>query len=97
MTAFEEWYVEITMKVIKCAAIRVGSMLFTGLNHGECLAKLKKASEQGFIVDAYEGRRFVDRKLALKIAIAAGQKINKHHPKDELLSEDLSEDKYFRG
>ena len=47
------------------------------------------------MADSYSGMRFVDRKEALKIAKEAGQKINKHSPKDELLSEDLKDDELF--
>jgi len=80
---------------IRFAAIKVNTNLFTGTNHGACLKKLKSATQQGFIADQYSGSRFVDRKEALEIAIAAGQTIHKHSPKNILLSEDLSEDKRF--
>jgi len=83
------------MEYIRCAAIRVIADYFTGKNHGECLKKLKSATQQGFMTDQYTNPRFVDRKEALEIAIAAGQFITKHCPKDRLLSEDLSEDKRF--
>ena len=84
------------MEYIRYAAIKVNTDLFTGKNHGACLKKLKSATQQGFIaVCRHRGYRFVDRKEALEIAIAAGQTINKHSPKNILLSEDLSEDKRF--
>ncbi|KKN55677.1 hypothetical protein LCGC14_0579790 [marine sediment metagenome] len=76
---------------IFCAAIRFTESLFTGRHHGECLAKLKANSEQGFLTN---DSRFVDRKEALKIATKAGQKINKYNPKDILLSED---ERFFKG
>lgn len=72
--------------------------VFSGKHHGDCFEKIRKASqqgEQGFIADSYSGTRFVDRKEALEIAIAAGQNIDKHNPKDVLLSEDLKNDKLF--
>ncbi len=81
---------------ICCAAIKVNTDLFTGKNHGVCLGKLKSATQQGFLADQYSGTRFVDRKEALEIAINAGQDINKHNPKNILLSEDLSEDERWR-
>jgi len=84
------------MEYIKYAAIKVNTNLFTGKNHGACLKKLKSATQQGFIAESLHGFfRFVDRKEALEIAIAAGQTICKHNPKNVLLSEDLSEDKRF--
>jgi len=87
-----------SQEYIFCAAIRFTENLFTGKHHGECLAKMKANCEQGFLVDCGPGDRFVDRKEALKIATEAGQKINKHSPKDELLSEDLFEDtRFFKG
>lgn len=82
-------------RFVRYAAIKVGDTIITGKNHSECLAKLKERVEQGFLTDAYVGTMFVDRKEALKIAKEAGQKINKHSPKDQLLSEDLSEDDRF--
>ena len=84
-----------TSEFILCAAIRISSRLFTGKHHGECLKKMKSSSEQGFLVDSYVGTIFVNRKDALEIAIAAGQTVNKHNPKNELLSEDLADDKRF--
>jgi len=83
------------MEFIRYAAIKVNTDIFTGKNHSVCLKKLKSATQQGFIADQYSGSRFVDRKEALEIAIEAGQTINKHSPKDRLLSEDLSEDIRF--
>lgn len=83
------------MEFIYSAAIKVNTDLFTGKNHSVCLSKLKSACQQGFLADRYSGSRFVDRKEALKIAIAAGQTIHKHAPPDILLSEDLSEDDRF--
>lgn len=85
-----------SLEFISQAAIKLDFKLFTGKHHGECFKKLKAAVQQGFIADQYSGGRFVDRKEALEIAKAAGQIIHKHNPKDELLSEDLSEDKRFR-
>jgi len=84
------------MEFIRYAAIKLNTDMFVGKNHGVCLKKLKAASRQGFIADQHRAlSRFVDRKEALEIAIAAGQTINKHNPKNVLLSEDLSEDKRF--
>jgi len=83
------------MEFIRYAAVKVNTDIFTGKNHGSCLKKLKSATQQGFIAEQYSGSRFVDRKEALEIAIAAGQKINKHKLMDILLSEDLSEDIRF--
>ena len=80
---------------IRWAAIRIGQEVITAKNHEECLSKLKKRIEQGFLADQYSGSRFVNRKKALEIATKAGQTINKHNPKDELLSEDLIEDDRF--
>ena len=84
------------LEFVRCAAIKLDAVLFMGKNHGECLEKLKAASQQGFIADQYSGSRFVDRKEALKIAVNAGQTIHKHRPKDVLLSEDLSEDERYQ-
>ncbi len=84
-----------SLEFIACAAIKTGKEVFTGKNHGECLKKLKAASEQGFLADQYSGSRFVDRKEALKIAKEAGQTINKHKPTNILLSEDLLGDDKF--
>ena len=83
------------MEFIRFAAIKLSSDMFVGKNHGECLKKLKSSTQQGFIADRCRALRFVDRKEALEIAIAAGQTINKYNPKDMLLSEDLSEDERF--
>jgi len=74
------------------AAIQLNNDLFTGKHHGACLAKMKSGARQGFITNY---NRFVDRKEAFEIAINAGQTITKHHPLDELLSEDLREDKLY--
>ena len=80
------------------AAIRFKTDVVVGRNHAKCLSKIKPACEQGFITR--EGScygRFVDRKEALEIAIIAGQKIDKHNPQDELLSEDLyGDDRYYK-
>lgn len=87
-----------TCEHIRMAAIKIDNIynnIVTGKHHGECLAALKKATTQGFMADSYSGMRFVDRKEALEIAKAFGQKINKHSPKDELLSEDLKDDELF--
>lgn len=83
------------LEFIRYAAVKVDTSMFTGKNHSECLKQLKAATQQGFLADQYSGSRFVDRKEALEIAIAAGQAIDKHNPQDMLLSEDLSEDKRF--
>jgi len=83
------------LEFISCTAVKVNTELFTGKNHSVCLKKLKSATQQGFLADQYSGSRFVNRKEALEIAIAAGQTINKHNPQNVLLSEDLSEDKRF--
>ena len=85
------------MKYILCAAIKVSRDLFTGKNHGECLGKLKRNTEQGFIADEYSGTQFVDREKALEIARNANQITSKHFPKNILLSEDMRGDKLFRG
>ena len=74
------------------AAIKLNAELFTGKHHSICFKKLKSATQQGFVASRW---RFVDRKEAFKIAIAAGQSIDKHNPKDELLSEDLFNDKRY--
>lgn len=68
-----------SLEFIRSAAIKLNSNLFTGKNHGVCLKKLKSATQQGFIADQYSGSRFVDRKEALGIAIAAGQKIGSRY------------------
>ena len=86
-----------TTEFIRYAAIRIETRTFTGKNHSECLAKIKKEAKQGFLADSYFGSRFVDRKEALQIAEKAGQIINKHSPKNQLLSEDLSEDDRFNS
>jgi hypothetical protein len=80
---------------IRHAAVKLNNDIFTGKNHSVCLSKMKSSTTQGFIADSYSGPRFVGRKEALEIAIEAGQNINKHNPKDKLVSEDLSEDKIF--
>lgn len=77
---------------IKCASIKLNTTQFIGRNHAVCLKKMKSATTQGFLTNNYE---FVGRKAALKIAIAAGQKIDKHAPLNELLSEDLYEDERY--
>lgn len=77
------------MKFIRCAAIELPNLCFTGKNHAECLTELKKASTQGFLIDDYSGTYFADRKEALEIAKKAKQIIHKHNPKDQLLSEDM--------
>ena len=90
-----------TGEYIKCAAILLEvnqNQCFTGTHHGECLKKLKNSYTQGFIArDILHDTkfRFVDRKEALKIAIEAGQKIQKHPPLNELLSEDLYQDERY--
>ena len=65
-------------------------LVITGKNHSECLIKLKHKTHQGFLTSS---GKFVDRKKALKIALNANQIINKHNPKNLLLSEDLKKDK----
>ncbi len=85
----------IGLEFIRCAAVKTNTDLFTGKDHGECLKKLKSATQQGFLADQYSGSRFVDRKEALEIAIEAGQHIEKHKPKNILLSEDLANDDRF--
>ena len=84
---------------IRSAAIKVNTVFFIGKNHGQCLKKLKSGCEQGFMAADGLGRewRFVNRKEALEIAIKAGQSIDKHNPMEELLSEDLANDKRFIG
>lgn len=76
---------------IQWAAIRYSSKIFTGANHSECLIAARRSCEQGFIAVNLETDEqfFVSRKEALRIALAAGQVVKKHNPKDELLSEDL--------
>ncbi len=83
-----------TGEYIRFAAVQLNADLFVGKYHGICFKKLKSAVQQGFIATRGRGfcSRFVDRKEALEIAIDAGQKIDKHNPKSELLSEDLFED-----
>jgi hypothetical protein len=83
------------LEFIRFAAVKVSAVVFSGKNHSVCLKKLKSATQQGFIADQYSGSRFVGRKEALEIAIAAGQTIHKHSPKDKLMSEDLAEDDRF--
>jgi hypothetical protein len=87
------------MEYISRAAIRFTTDLVTGTNHAVCLAKVKNATEQGFMATEIYGtcERFVDRKEALEIAINAGQNIDKHNPKDQLLSEDLRHDKLYQN
>lgn len=80
------------MQYILRAAIQLNTDLFTGKHHGACLAKLKSASQQGFITNT---NCFVSRKEALEIAINSGQKITKHKPMGLLLSEDLFEDELY--
>ena len=80
------------MRFVKKAAIRLPYITFSGKNHAECIADLKKRSIQGFVIDDYSGSRFVDRKKALEVAKAAGQIVMKHNPKDQLLSEDMKWD-----
>lgn len=86
------------MEFIRYAAVKVNTNIFTGKNHHECFKKLKATDhQQGFLADQYSGSRFVGRKEALEIAVAAGQIIHKHPPMNILLSEDLSEDKRFNN
>jgi len=80
------------------AAIQINSSpILTGRYHGLCIAQLRNETVQGFVVmdDTDDTTRFVGRKEALLIATNNGQHINKHNPKDELLSEDLFEDKSY--
>ena len=72
-----------SVEFIRFAAVQVNTTVFSGKNHSECLKKLKSSTQQGFIADQYGGSRFVGRKEALEIAIIAGQKIDKHAPKDK--------------
>ena len=85
-------------EIIISAAIEISQLRFTGKNHSVCIGKIKSVTQQGFIAmsTVNGGRRFVDRKEALEIAIRANQKITKHHPLDELLSEDLYDDKHYK-
>ena len=61
--------------------------LTTGRSHAECIAKANRPT-QGFMTSM---GRFVDRREALQLATAAGQLEGrtKHHPLDQLMSEDL--------
>ena len=58
----------------------------SSINIGEKIDNDGELSTQGFLTNA---NKFVDRKEALVIAIAAGQVVIKHNPQDELCSEDL--------
>ena len=75
---------------IVASAIKKGSVIYTGKRQCDCFIQRPKGElcngKQGFIT---ESNRFVDRKLAYKIASHYNQIINKHNPKDVLFSEDL--------
>ncbi len=82
---------------IKVLNTELNTDVFTGTNHGQCIKQLKASCQQGFLADSCSGTRFVDRVEALKIAIEAGQVINKHAPKNKLCTEDLAKDRRFLG
>ena len=65
-------------------------VIITGKNHGECLQKIRKMEQQGFIT---EDGIFVDRKTALDIARKAGQIKDEGLVRNNigLMSEDLKE------
>lgn len=84
---------------IKSAAIKIalpcesGMSVFYGRTHGDCLKQLKSSSTQGFVASDEKMIWFVNRKDALKIAIAAKQiHGEKYAPLDELTSEDVYND-----
>lgn len=78
-------------------------MVVMGLNHAQIFATIGGSvkerhelgiyeKEQGFVTSH---RRFVDRKEALSIALAAGQVVNKNGSPNQLYSEDLFEEWMF--
>lgn len=82
-------------EMIRSAAIRKDGVVYVCWAH--CYNELKRMNldfpedgflncEQGFVTTT---GRYVDRVEGLRIAEAANQIIHKHHPLDELLSEDL--------
>jgi hypothetical protein len=79
-----------TTERIEQAAIKMGSASWVGKRHSDCI---KAMTDCGFKVGNWPQGfmtthgRFVDRKEALKIAIAAGQVKNSKH--NILFSEDL--------
>ena len=77
------------MKFVSRASILIPETTFSGKNHSECLGKVKRNSIQGFIIDDYDRSYFAGRKEALEIAKKRGQIVEKHSPKDQLLSEDM--------
>lgn len=83
-------YYDLMYGRIKLAALRSGSKIYTGKTHANCFCQEPKGvlrnAEQGFVT---EKDKFVDRKLALKIAKHYNQIKYKHPPLYQLQSEDL--------
>jgi len=80
---------------IKHAAIKKDGIVYVGSHHAHCISVMAecglsfpvtKDAEQGFVDEA---GNFLDRVSALEVAQAFGQIVKKHHPLDELMSEDL--------
>lgn len=75
---------------IVASALRKGGKVYIGKTHADCFIQeprgVLRDAEQGFVT---ETTKFVNRKLALKIAKHYKQIKIKHSPKDILMSEDL--------
>lgn len=75
---------------IKCAALKKNHKIYYGKTHSDCFIQAPKGvlvdAEQGFLTDK---GKFVNRKLALRIARHYNQIKFKHPPLDKLLSEDI--------
>lgn len=75
---------------IVSAALRKDNKVYRGRTHADCFIQRPKGelvnAEQGFVTTT---GKFVNRKLALKIAIHYNQIKHKHPPEDKLLSEDI--------
>ncbi len=79
--------------MIKHAAIKFNNIVYVGKRHNHCIAIMVECGLpipirgiQGFVDNK---GNFLDRKQALEIAQRCGQIKKKHHPKDELMSEDI--------
>ena len=87
---FKNLYYDLRYGKIIASALKHSDLIYVGKRHSDCFIQKEKGilrnAEQGFYT---EKRKFVDRKLALKIAKHYNQIIKKHPPYDQLLSEDI--------
>ena len=75
---------------IVCAALNKNGKIYKGKTHANCFIQEPKGvlvnAEQGFVTS---NGKFVNRKVALRIAKHYNQINHKHFPEDMLFSEDL--------